>query len=56
GQTVVALLPDGTATLKKLYREKGRVRLQPAHPDMPPIYAHEVTVQGVLKGVFRPLK
>jgi repressor LexA len=56
GQTVVALLPDGTATLKKLYREKGRIRLQPAHPDMEPIYTDEVTVQGVVRGVFRPLR
>jgi repressor LexA len=56
GQTVVALLPDNTATLKKLYKEKNRVRLQPAHPDMKPIYVREVTVQGVVRGVFRPVR
>jgi repressor LexA len=55
GQTVVALLPDNTATLKKLYKERRRVRLQPAHPDMEPIYAAEVAIQGVVRGVFRPL-
>lgn len=54
GQTVVALLPDNTVTLKKLYREKGRVRLQPANPEMEPIYLAEVTIQGVVRGVFRP--
>jgi repressor LexA len=53
GQTVVALLPDETATLKKLYREKGRVRLQPANPAMEPIYARDVTVQGVVRAVLR---
>ncbi|MFW6107325.1 MAG: transcriptional repressor LexA [bacterium] len=56
GQTVVALLPDDRATLKKLYREKGRIRLQPAHPDMEPIYTDDVMVQGVVRGVFRPLE
>jgi len=53
GETVVALLGDGEATLKKFYREKGRIRLQPANPDMEPIYAREVTIQGVVIGVVR---
>lgn len=53
GETVVALLPDNTATLKRFYREKGRVRLQPANPAMGPIYAEDLTVQGIVKGVFR---
>jgi repressor LexA len=53
GQTVVALLPDGEATLKKLYREKGRVRLQPANPNYEPIYCREVQIQGVVIGVLR---
>lgn len=56
GATVVALLPDGTATLKKLYRERGRIRLQPAHPSMEPIYVKELQVQGVVRGVFRSVK
>ena len=53
GQTVVALLPDGEATLKKFYREKGRVRLQPANPAFEPIYADQVDVQGIVVGVVR---
>ena len=53
GQTVVALLPDGEATLKKFYREKDRIRLQPANPAFQPIYARDVTVQGVVIGVVR---
>ena len=56
GQTVVALLEDGSVTLKKFYREKGRVRLQPAHPAMQPIYAKRVTIQGVVRGVVRSVK
>ena len=53
GETVVALLPDGDATLKKFYRENGRVRLQPANPDLEPIYVKAVEIQGVVIGVLR---
>ena len=53
GETVVALLDNGEATLKKFYREKGRVRLQPANPEFAPIYADNVQVQGVVVGVIR---
>lgn len=54
GQIVVALLPDGEATLKRLYREPGRLRLQPANPAMAPLYVTEdVTIQGVVIGVVR---
>jgi repressor LexA len=56
GQTVVALLDSGEATLKKFYREGGRVRLQPANPNYPPIYADRVNVQGVVVGVIRKFK
>ena len=55
GETVVALLDDGEATLKKLYREKGRVRLQPANPSYKPIYVDRVDIQGVVIGVVRRL-
>jgi len=53
GETVVALLADGEATLKKYYREDGRVRLQPANPNYEPIYADEIDIQGVVIGVVR---
>ena len=56
GQTVVALLPDGSATLKRFYREKGRVRLQPANKELKPIYVKEVEIQGVVRGVVRAVK
>jgi len=55
GQTVVALLEDGQATLKKFYREKGRIRLQPANPDFQPIYVKDVRIQGIVVGVIRKL-
>ena len=55
GETVVALLPDGDATLKKIYREDGRIRLQPANEKYDPIYVDDVTVQGVVIGLIRKL-
>ena len=55
GETVVALLSGSDVTLKKLYRENGRVRLQPANPTMQPIFVEpdQVQVQGVVVGVMR---
>ncbi len=53
GETVVALLDNGEATLKKFYREKGRIRLQPANADYAPIYTDKVHIQGVVIGVLR---
>jgi repressor LexA len=55
GEMVVALLQGENATLKKYYREKGQIRLQPAHPTMKPILAKEedVKIQGVVIGLMR---
>ena len=55
GEMVVALLQGENATLKKYYREKGQIRLQPAHPTMKPILANEedVKIQGVVIGLMR---
>ena len=55
GETVVALLDDGEATLKKFYKEGRRVRLQPANPDFQPIYVENVQIQGVVVGVIRAM-
>jgi repressor LexA len=57
GETVVALLDNGEATLKKFYREKGKVRLQPANPRVPPIIlpGRSVRIQGVVTGLLRRL-
>jgi len=53
GQIVVALLENQFATLKKIYKERGRIRLQPANSKMRPIFVKEASVQGVVKAVFR---
>lgn len=55
GQIVVALLQDGDATLKRFYREKSRIRLQPANPDFKPIYVKKLNIQGVVTGVIRKM-
>jgi repressor LexA len=53
GEIVAALVDGGEATVKRLYREKGRIRLQPANSSMAPIYADDVVVLGRVVGVFR---
>jgi repressor LexA len=55
GDIVVALLEDNGVTLKRFYREKDRIRLQPANAEMEPIYASEVQIQGKVVGVIRRL-
>lgn len=56
GQTVVAVIDDNEATLKKLYRENGRFRLQPANPTLFPIYRDEVEIRGVVVKIVRNLE
>ena len=56
GQTVVAVIDDNEATLKKLYRENGKFRLQPANPTLFPIYRDEVEVRGVVVKIIRNLE
>jgi SOS regulatory protein LexA len=53
GETVVAVLPDGDATLKRFYREGKQFRLQPANSTMSPIIVDEVEIRGVVIGVVR---
>lgn len=56
GQTVVAIIDDNEATLKKLYREKNKFRLQPANQSMLPFYRKEVEVRGVVIKIIRNFK
>lgn len=53
GEMVVAVLPDEQATLKRIYKEGTRWRLQPSHPTLAPIYTDEVEVRGRVIGVVR---
>jgi len=56
GQTVVAIVNENEATLKRIYREKDRFRLQPANPSLFPIYTKEVEVRGVVVKIIRNLE
>jgi len=55
GQSVIAMINGETVTLKKFYVERNGIRLQPANPDMAPIYLHneEVQILGIVTGVIR---
>ena len=55
GDIVVALLEDNGVTLKRFYREKDRIRLQPANGQMQPIYTRDIQIQGKVIGVIRRL-
>ena len=56
GQTVVAIIDNNEATLKKLYREKNRVRLEPRNPHMQPLFRTDVEVRGVVVQVISNIK
>ncbi|MEK7537512.1 MAG: transcriptional repressor LexA [Patescibacteria group bacterium] len=53
GDTVVALLDDGTATLKKMFKKRNFIRLQPANRTYSPIDVKSVIIQGKVLGVIR---
>lgn len=53
GETVVAVLPGEETTLKRLYRESGGFRLQPANAALEPIHVPELEIRGVVIGVVR---
>ena len=53
GQIVAVRDEEGEATLKKIYKEKNRVRLEPANKTMKPIFRDKVDIIGVLVGVVR---
>jgi repressor LexA len=59
GDIVVALVGDDEsateATVKRFFREDGRVRLQPENDMLAPIYAEHVQILGKVIGVFRQL-
>ncbi len=54
GEIVVAMV-DGEATVKRFFRESGRIRLQPENATMAPIYADDVTILGKVSAMFRRL-
>jgi repressor LexA len=55
GDIVVAQVEENAVTLKRFFKEQGRVRLQPANPNYPPQFYPDVRIQGKLIGVIRKL-
>jgi repressor LexA len=55
GDIVVAQVEENAVTLKRFFREKDRVRLQPANPAYQPQFYDDVRIQGKLIGVIRKL-
>ena len=53
GDIVVAQVEDNGVTLKRFFREKGRIRLQPANKSYEPMFYDDVRIQGKLVGVIR---
>ncbi|MBQ7063841.1 MAG: transcriptional repressor LexA [Firmicutes bacterium] len=54
GEIVVALIDD-SATVKRFYREKDFIRLQPENEFMNPIYVKDASILGKVRGVFRTI-
>jgi len=56
GETAVALINNNEVTLKKIYKEKNRIRLEPANPRLKPLYVKEVIIQGKVISTFRNIE
>lgn len=55
GEIVVALIGD-EATVKRFYKERTLIRLQPENSAMEPIYSQDVSILGKVVGVFRTIQ
>lgn len=53
GDIVVAQVEENAVTLKRFFKEKGRIRLQPANAEYEPQFYEDVRIQGKLVGVIR---
>lgn len=53
GDIVVAIVDDNLATLKRFFKEDGKVVLKPANAQMEPIYPNSLTIQGKCVGLVR---
>jgi hypothetical protein len=53
GDIVVALIDGETATVKRFYREKTCIRLQPENDSMEPFYETDVQIMGKVIGLYR---
>ena len=55
GQIVVAMTAENEVTLKRFYKEKGHIRLQPENDTMDPIILDNVEILGIAIGLYRQI-
>lgn len=55
GEIVVAMTEDDEATVKRFYKEKNHIRLQPENSSMSPIILNNVTILGKVIGLYREI-
>ena len=55
GQLVIAIIDNENATIKRFYKERKRVRLEPANEDYSPIYSDDCRIEAVVIGLVRKL-
>ena len=53
GEIVVALVDGDSATVKRFFKERDKVKLQPENESLAPIYSDNVSVLGKVVGVYR---
>ncbi|SDJ70573.1 transcriptional repressor LexA [Sediminibacillus albus] len=56
GEIVVAMTDDGEATVKRFFKEKDHIRLQPENATMDPIILNNVSVLGKVVGLYRHIQ
>ncbi|MFA6447429.1 MAG: transcriptional repressor LexA [Patescibacteria group bacterium] len=55
GQTAIAIIDDNQTTLKKIYKERNKIRLQPANKNLKPFYRKQIEIRGVVEKIIRTL-
>jgi|WetSurMetagenome_2_1015567.scaffolds.fasta_scaffold07428_1 adenine-specific DNA-methyltransferase len=53
GEIGIAIINDNEATLKRIYKEKNRIRLQPANKSFKPLLVKDIQIRGKVTGVLR---
>lgn len=56
GEIVVAMTEANEATIKRFFKEKDHIRLQPENPNMKPIIVKDCTILGKVIGVYRRIR
>lgn len=56
GETVVAIINENQATLKKIFRDGTRIRLQPANQTLLPLFPKEIEIRGKVISIIRNIK